>query len=102
MGMKITDRLVADVGDHHLKNYDETVATFNWGTVEKAFSWYTTGKLNAAYEAIDRHTEGFRKDKIALYFDDGNRKESYSFNEMKMMTNKAANVFKEFSSLQKG
>ncbi|KGR91140.1 acetyl-CoA synthetase [Ureibacillus massiliensis 4400831 = CIP 108448 = CCUG 49529] len=100
--MKITDRLVADVGDHHLKNYDETVATFNWGTVEKAFSWYTTGKLNAAYEAIDRHTEGFRKDKIALYFDDGNRKESYSFNEMKMMTNKAANVFKEFSSLQKG
>ncbi|BDH62621.1 acetyl-coenzyme A synthetase [Lysinibacillus sp. PLM2] len=102
MGMKITDRLVANVGDHHLKNYDETVATFDWEAVEKAFSWYTTGKLNAAYEAIDRHTEGFRKDKIALYFDDGNRKESYSFNEMKQMTNKAANVFKEFSSLQKG
>ncbi|SOC03354.1 acetyl-CoA synthetase [Ureibacillus xyleni] len=102
MGMKITERLAVVNGDHHLKNYDETAATFDWKETEKAFSWHTTGKLNAAYEAIDRHAESHRQDQVALYFDDGNRKESYTFGQMKDFTNKAANVFKQYSTLTKG
>lgn len=102
MGMKTSEKLKGSTGDHHLTNYDETYATFDWKSVEPAFSWYTTGKLNAAYEAIDRHTFGSRKNKVALYFNDGVRKEAYSFNDMKKMTNKAANVFQQFSSLEKG
>ncbi|HWL26196.1 MAG TPA: acetate--CoA ligase [Ureibacillus sp.] len=103
MGMKITDRLKASsLQSHHLKNYDETVATFNWKQSEQAFSWYVTGKLNAAYEAIDRHAEGAKKEKIALIFDDGKRKESYTFHDMKIMSNKAANVFKQNTTLEKG
>nr|WP_097072976.1 acetate--CoA ligase [Ureibacillus xyleni] len=100
--MKITERLAVVNGDHHLKNYDETAATFDWKETEKAFSWHTTGKLNAAYEAIDRHAESHRQDQVALYFDDGNRKESYTFGQMKDFTNKAANVFKQYSTLTKG
>lgn len=102
MGMKISEKLAVVNGEHHLKNYDETYANFDWKETEKAFSWYTTGKLNAAYEAIDRHTETNLKNKVALYFNNGVRKEAYSFNDMKRMTNKAANVFKQFSSLEKG
>ncbi len=103
MGMKITDSLKASsLSDHHLKDYDETVATFNWEESEKAFSWYSTGKLNAAYEAIDRHAESSKREKTALIFDDGIRKESYTFHDMKIMSNKAANIFKQFSTLEKG
>lgn len=102
MGMKISEKLAVVHGDHHLKNYDETYANFDWKETEKAFSWYTTGKLNAAYEAIDRHVETNLKNKVALYFNDGVRKEAYSFHDMKRMTNKAANLFSKYTSLEKG
>uniref|UniRef100_UPI00406BEBA6 acetate--CoA ligase n=1 Tax=Ureibacillus sp. FSL W7-1570 TaxID=2954593 RepID=UPI00406BEBA6 len=102
MGMKTTEKLAVVPGDYHLKNYEETYANFDWKEVEKAFTWYETGKVNAAYEAIDRHAESDRKDKVALYFSNGDRKESYTFDDMKRMTNKAANVFKQYANLEKG
>ncbi|WP_422822727.1 acetate--CoA ligase [Ureibacillus thermosphaericus] len=102
MGMKTTEKLAVVQGDYHLKNYEETYANFDWKEVEKAFTWYKTGKVNAAYEAIDRHAESDRKNKVALYFNNGERKEAYSFYDMKRMTNKAANVFKQYASLEKG
>lgn len=101
MGMN-TLKLVALPGEHNLKSYDEVAANHNWSDTERAFSWYETGKVNMAYEAIDRHTETFRKNKIALYYTDGVRKEAYSFNDLKKWTNKAANVFKDVANLQKG
>ncbi|WP_342581821.1 acetate--CoA ligase [Ureibacillus sp. FSL W7-1570] len=100
--MKTTEKLAVVPGDYHLKNYEETYANFDWKEVEKAFTWYETGKVNAAYEAIDRHAESDRKDKVALYFSNGDRKESYTFDDMKRMTNKAANVFKQYANLEKG
>ena len=42
------------------------------------------------------------KIKCALHYNDGVRKEAYSFNDMKHMTNKAANVLKANTDLQKG
>ncbi|WP_391116458.1 acetate--CoA ligase [Psychrobacillus sp. L3] len=89
-------------GDYQLKDYDETVKSFQWEDAEKNFSWYETGKVNMAYEAIDRHAESYRKDKIALYYQDADRKEFYTFLDMKNRSNKAANVFKQKSSLIKG
>src|SRR5690606_39962842 len=52
-------------GNYNLQNYDEMYANFNWSEAEKSFSWYETGRVNMAYEAIDRHTETFRKNKVA-------------------------------------
>lgn len=102
MGIKITDRLAVVGGNHHLKNYDEKAASFDWKETETAFSWHETGKVNAAYEAIDRHAESFRKNKVALFFDEGSRRESYTFNDMKRFSNKAANMFMEHTTLEKG
>ena len=67
----------------NLRDYDEAYGNFSWENVEKDFSWYETGKVNMAYEAIDRHTETDRKDKVALYYSDQDRDERYSFEEMK-------------------
>ncbi len=102
MGMKMLEKLAALPGDHRLKSYEETAATHDWKETEKAFSWYETGKVNMAYEAIDRHAETYRKNKVALYYNDGVRKEAYSFNDMKLLTNKAANVLKDATNMQKG
>ena len=89
-------------GDYQLKDYDHTKAEFNWTDAEKEFSWHESGKMNIAYEAVDRHADSFRKNKIALYYKDDQRKEAYTYHEMKKMTNKAANVLRNQSSLKKG
>lgn len=89
-------------GKYNLVNYEDTCANFDWADTEKQFSWYETGRVNMAYEAIDRHAETFRKNKVALYFRDDNREEKYTFRDMKLLTNKAANVLKTHGNVEKG
>ncbi|MDQ0231071.1 acetate--CoA ligase [Metabacillus malikii] len=89
-------------GDHNLSSYEDVYTSFNWEEAEKNFTWYETGKLNAAYEAIDRHAETFRKNKIALYYRDSKRQEKYTYKEMKELSNKAANVIKNTANVEKG
>lgn len=94
--------LPASSGDHHLEDYEQTRKDFQWKNAEEAFTWSKTGKVNLAYEAIDRHAEGDRKNKVALYFSEAEREEKYTFSEMKKMTNKAANVLKQAADVEKG
>lgn len=101
LGMNLK-ALPAVEGDYHLKNYEETYRHFDWAEAEKHFSWHETGKLNAAYEAIDRHAESFRKNKVALYYKDANRNEKYTFKEMKEESNRAGNVLKRYGNVEKG
>ena len=93
--MKV-EAMPASVGDYNLTNYDEKVKQFDWKETEKNFSWYKTGNWNIAYEAIDRHAESYRKNQVALYYDEGVRKEKYTFKEMKELSNKAGNLFKQY------
>lgn len=88
--------------NNNLENYEEMYQTFDWKEVEKQFSWYETGRVNMAYEAIDRHAKSHLKDKIALYYQDGSRKETYTFAEMMELSNKAGNVLKESGDVHKG
>ncbi|WP_210364898.1 acetate--CoA ligase [Bacillus sp. REN3] len=99
--MKV-EALPVTQGDYNLKNYQELQGQFDWKAAEKEFSWHDTGRVNMAYEAIDRHAEGSRKNKIALYYQDGTRKEKYTFKEMKELSNKAGNVFKTYADVEKG
>lgn len=78
----------------NMKNYEETHANFDWKDIEKNFSWYETGKVNMAYEAIDRHAESSKKDKIALYYSDNQREESVTFGQMKEKSNQFGNVLR--------
>lgn len=86
---------------YHLKDYDEARKTFSWKDVEKAFSWSETGKVNMAYEAIDRHAEGERQNKVALYYSDAKRDESYTFLDMKKKSNQAAHLLQK-AEVEKG
>jgi len=78
-------------GKHWLAEYDET-NTYDWKDAEQYFSWATTGKVNMAYEAIDRHAEGERANKDALIYFDGMTEQRFTYADMKRLTNKAANV----------
>lgn len=93
--------LVANAKNPNLSNYED-YRNFDWTTVEQEFSWYETGKLNMAYECIDKHTLTGNQTKIALLYDDGNRKESYTFKQIKEQSNKAANVLQQTCDVQKG
>ncbi|UUI40062.1 acetate--CoA ligase [Oceanobacillus oncorhynchi] len=89
-------------GNHNLKNYEDFRKTFSWESVEKNFSWHETGKVNMAYEAIDRHADNpDKKDKIALLYSDPNREEKVSFDELRLQSNQFANVLKKYD-VQKG
>lgn len=85
----------------NLQDYESTYASFSWEAVEKEFSWYETGKLNMAHEAIDRHAESWRKNKVALYYSDQKRDEKYTFQDMKFLSNKFGNVLKKIG-IEKG
>ncbi|MED1287015.1 acetate--CoA ligase [Bacillus mycoides] len=89
-------------GENNLPNYEEAYANFNWEEVNKNFTWNETGRVNMAYEAIDKHTKSDRKNKVALYYQDGSRKEKYTFKEMKDFSNKAGNVLKNYGDVEKG
>ncbi|MDA2528189.1 acetate--CoA ligase [Bacillus cereus] len=89
-------------GENNLPNYDEAYANFNWEEVNKNFTWNETGRVNMAYEAIDKHAKSNRKNKVALYYQDGLRKEKYTFKEMKDFSNKAGNVLKNYGDVEKG
>lgn len=89
-------------GNYNLQSYEDTYIGFDWKEAEKAFSWSETGKVNMAYEAIDRHANTFRKNKIALYFRNETRNEKYTFKELKELSDKAGNVFKATGNVEKG
>ena len=81
--------------DANLKHYDEACRTFNWKAVEREFDWSRTGKVNVVHEAIDRHAASSRKDKVALYYTDFERRdEQYTFQDLKLLTSRFGNVLK--------
>ncbi|AGA58336.1 MAG: acetate--CoA ligase [Thermobacillus sp.] len=89
------ERIAPVAANPNMKNYEETYASFSFEEAEKAFSWHTTGRVNMAYEAIDRHVESGKGDKIALLYSDAVRDESYTFAELAKRSNRFANVLRK-------
>ena len=80
----------------NLEDYDAIERSFAWKEAYKELDWFE-GKINAAYNAIDRHKQTWRKNKIALYWEDesGSRKK-YTFAELSVLSNKLGNILKDF------
>lgn len=89
-------------GDFNLKDYDAYSKQFSWGDMEKHFTWNETGKVNIAYEALDRHAEDPNKrEKIALIYLSPDREEQLTFEQLSKASNKFANILKKYD-IQKG
>lgn len=85
------ERIPATVKDGNLQNYEAAREQFSWDQIESQFSWATTGKVNIAYEAIDRHVEQGNGDKLALIYSDQQREERYTYQELSQASNRFAN-----------
>jgi acetyl-CoA synthetase len=94
-GMRHDERIAVMTAGNNLENYEEVYRNFDWKQVEEVFTWSKTGKVNAAFEAIDRHAESDKKDKIALLYSDANRNEKYTFAQMKEYSNRFGNVLRK-------
>jgi len=88
------EKLAVTAARSNMASYEEAVRNFDWSQVENQFSWSSTGKVNMAFEAIDRHVGAGRGDKVALHYSDNNREESYTFSEMSKQSNRFANVLR--------
>lgn len=99
--MKSSEILPVVAENPNMKNYEEAYANFSWEEVEKEFTWHQTGKVNMAHEAVDRHAQSWRKNKVALYYSDANRDEKYTFKEMSELSNRFGNVLRK-KGIQKG
>ncbi len=80
----------------NLDDYDHARRVFDWKTARKELDWFHN-KINAAYNAVDRHTHTWRKNKVALYWEgeDGSQKK-YTFEELALASNKLGNILKDF------
>jgi acetyl-CoA synthetase len=86
----------------NLTDYGEVYNSFRWEDVEKNFTWSDTGKVNMAYEAIDKYLGTEKENKTALIYCNTIRSEAdspgewveekYTFGELAVESNKFANV----------
>ncbi|WP_337019672.1 acetate--CoA ligase [Oceanobacillus massiliensis] len=84
-------------GDHNLKDYEKARESFNWEDVKKNFTWHSTGKVNMAYEAIDRHAaDPAKRDKAALLYSSPDREEKVTFGQLSEQSNQFANVLRKY------
>ncbi|WP_147182230.1 AMP-binding protein, partial [Ciceribacter naphthalenivorans] len=79
----------------NLADYDQFCAAFHWKDAECLLDGLPGGKLNIAFEAIDRHVIQGRGDGIAIRWisKDGTRRD-FSYVELQRETNRFANVLK--------
>ncbi len=77
----------------NLSNYEASRRDFTWEQARREIDWFDEDHLNAAYNAVDRHAVGWRKNKVALYWE-GERGEieKYTFRELSELSSRLANA----------
>ena len=86
----------------NIQDYDALSRDFTWDQIKKGLDGLEGGGLNLAYEAVDRHAKGPRKDKVALYWEGAKgEEESYTFDQFRAQSNKFANVLTDLG-VEKG
>jgi len=80
----------------NLKHYETAYSSFDWPDAKNEVSWFAGGKINAAYNAVDRHMHDGRRNKVALYaVGADNKVEKWTFQDMYEESNKMANALRE-------
>lgn len=84
----------------NLKDYEKERKLFSWKKAIKEYS--KRENLNAAHIALDRHIKTWRKNKIALIFENENEEiKKFSFFDIYRLSNKFANLLKNLG-IKKG
>lgn len=79
----------------NLTNYERYYETFDWDQVKDEVDWFAGKKVNAAYNAVDRHMSDGRRNKVALYAVGADNKLSkLTFQDIYEQSNKVGNALK--------
>ncbi|MBI4990259.1 MAG: acetate--CoA ligase [Rhodocyclales bacterium] len=78
----------------NLADYAAARAAFSWEAVQAELAGLPGGGLNIAYEAVERHAQGARRDNVAFRFLGANTSRDISYGELSRLTNRFANVLK--------
>ena len=69
----IKAKISAENPHANLGSYAKTYGEFSWAEAERQFTWHETGRMNIAFEAIDRWARNPQtRDQKALVIEDGN------------------------------
>lgn len=79
----------------NLFNYEETRKNFSWQDAEKEIEFFEDGKMNMAYNAVDRHLNGPDKDKVAFHWIGEDEEKHPTYTDLAKLSNKVANVLKK-------
>ncbi|TKD69330.1 acetate--CoA ligase [Pseudalkalibacillus hwajinpoensis] len=90
-----TNQIPSQAFETNLGSYEEIYSTFEWQNKKNRYINRSTGKMNAAYECIDRHVENGYGNKTALHYVNGDTKQSLTFNDVKARTDHYAAVLKK-------
>jgi acetyl-CoA synthetase len=87
----------------NLGNYNDAYSSFDTNiAIKDEITFFSDGKINAAFNAIDRHALGVRKDKLALIWEGAKgEKRTYTFYEIYKLSNQWGNYLKKIG-VQKG
>jgi acetyl-CoA synthetase len=79
----------------NLEDYDKVYKSFKWSDADSELEWFKDKKLNAAYNAVDRHLKTPRKNRVALYWEGASGEEKkFTFEELSELSNQFANLLK--------
>jgi acetyl-CoA synthetase len=79
----------------NLEDYESVYSSFSWEEAKKEISYFPGGKVNAGYNAIDRHINNGRRNKVALYtIGADNKLEKLTFQEIYEESNRIGNALK--------
>jgi acetyl-CoA synthetase len=77
----------------NLGDYSRIYRSFTYEVMGEELTWFEGGKINAAYNAVDRHLSGPLKNKVALYWEGSEGAEfKYTFAELSRLSNRFANL----------
>ncbi|MGH7246175.1 MAG: AMP-binding protein, partial [Candidatus Levyibacteriota bacterium] len=89
----ITKDKVSIAKTANLSDYEKTYSSFSWEKAKKDITFFSDGTMNAAYNAIDRHAKGEKKNKAALLYEGARgEKETYTFEKLMHLSSAFANV----------
>ena len=104
--LEFQKRAIEDIESFWGKEAEHIPWFTRWDQVliwEEPFArWFPGGQLNASYACVDAHLSSWRKNKVALYWEDefGNTR-AYSYTQLHREVNRFAGVFREMG-VQKG
>ncbi|MCL6639089.1 MAG: acetate--CoA ligase [Firmicutes bacterium] len=85
----------------NLADYEQAYNTFQWADAEREMALAPDGRWNIAAEAVDRQAGSRSKNKPAFLFYDGRAEKSLTYLQLKLLTNRFANVLRNLGVRQR-